>query len=114
VEHRTGHRTDDSRDTGYRGGLTATGGAYQLSDLGDPRADGVAGWIEGPDGHWYYVAAGGADTARIQVTGAVSGTTTGRALVLRGPEVDGREYDGPQLPVAVAFYDERGGIIKAG
>jgi hypothetical protein len=114
------HHSDsnESREPDYQGGLTGTDFAYELGDLGDPQADGVAGWTEGLDGYWYYVAAGGADTARIQITGSLSGTTAGRALVLRGPKVGKDEYrpdlPGPELPVAVAFYDKRGTIIKAG
>jgi hypothetical protein len=33
--------------------------------------------------------------------------------VLRGPKAGERE-DEPELPVAVALYDKRGGIIEAG
>jgi hypothetical protein len=114
------HHSDDSGDMeSYQRGLTtATGGVDELNDLGDPddpEADGVAGWTRGPDDHWYYVAAGGADTARIQITGAVSGTTAGRVLILRGPKASEDEYiPEPELPVAVALYDKRGAIIKAG
>jgi hypothetical protein len=109
---------DGPRRAEHQRGVTTTYGADVLRDPGapetdDPPTDAVTAWTRGPDGHWYYVAAGGADTARIQVTGAVSGTTAGRVLVLRGPKASEREYI-PELPVAVALYDKRGTIIEAG
>jgi hypothetical protein len=118
TDHNPDNSGDGESDTEYEGGVTTTSGVDLLSDLGVPGddvpEDGVAGWTKGPDDHWYYVAAGGADTARIQVTGGISGTTASRALVLRGPKVGKDEYEGPTLPVAVAFYDRGGTIIQAG
>jgi hypothetical protein len=112
------HPNDGQRHAEHQRGVTTTYGVDMLSDLSDPETDdpetyGVAGWTRGPDRYWYYVAAGGPGTARVQVTGAVSGTTAGRVLVLRGPKASEAEYK-PELPVAVTLYDKRGGIIEAG
>lgn len=76
-------------------------------------ADAVAGWTVGEDDRWYYVAAGNSRTARIEITGKLTGATTGRALVVAGPQAADNRLRLPKVPVAVAFYDKRGEVIDA-
>lgn len=88
-------------------------GYDELRPVSSGVADAAAGWTLGADNRWCYVAAGNARTARIEVTGKLTGATTGRGLAVAGPRDEADESDLPQVPVAVAFYDRRGEVIEA-
>jgi hypothetical protein len=112
LELRT-HSLDDGITEEDLGAVTSESshGYDELRLLSPGAADAAAGWTLGADDRWYYVAAGNARTARIEVTGKLTGATTGRALAVTGPKDEADDSGLPKVPVAVAFYDRRGAVI---